>query len=223
MSRVGLAPVLALLAALAAPAAAQAPKSIDPGMSEAKVVERLGAADASRSAGDFKYLFYHNNCIRQCGMDDVVILQRDSVVDAMFRSPERSYTGKSSSPRAIPAEVAARTRPAARDIPSGEVVQEGNPRPTPKVEPDAKGDSTAKHEASTDTTKHEAKPDSLVKPQAKSAGPKSVAKKRPVADSTHHDTVTGTLRIPVKPPVMSAKQADSLRADTLAKRPPHEN
>src|SRR5690242_21924463 len=109
---------LALLCAIAAPSAAQAPRSIDPGMSEAKVVERLGAADASRSAGDFKYLFYHNSCIKQCGMDDVVILQKDSVVDAMFRSSDRAYSGKSSSPRAIPAEVASRTRPGARDVPS---------------------------------------------------------------------------------------------------------
>jgi len=94
MLRAGLA--VALLCAIAAPGRAQAPKSIDPGMSEAKVVERIGQPDASRAAGDFKYLFYHNDCIRQCGMDDVVILQKDSVVDAMFRSAERTYTGKSS-------------------------------------------------------------------------------------------------------------------------------
>jgi hypothetical protein len=210
MSRVGLAPALALLCALAAPAAAQAPKSIDPGMSEAKVVERLGAADASRSAGDFKYLFYHNNCIKQCGMDDVVILQKDSVVDAMFRSSDRAYSGKSSSPRAIPAEVASRTRPGARDVPSGEVVQAGNPRP----------DTTAKHEATA-----EAKHDSATEPAPSVKQPKRkpVSKTNAAADSMHHDTVTGTLRIPVKPPVMSAKHADSLRADTVAKRPPHED
>jgi len=219
MSRVGLAPVLALLCALAAPAAAQAPKSIDPGMSESKVVERLGAADASRSAGDFKYLFYHNNCIRQCGMDDVVILQKDSVVDAMFRSADRTYTGKSSSPQAIPAEVAARTRPAARDVPSGEVVQAGNPRPD-TAKHDAKAD--VKHDAQVEA-KTEAPNDSSAKP-APSVKPKhQSAKAKGASDSTHRDTVTGTLRIPVKPPVMSAKQADSLRADTLAKRPPHEN
>src|SRR3954466_8221772 len=122
--------VVALLCAIAAPGGAQAPKSIDPGMSEVKVVERLGAPDASRAAGDFKYLFYHNSCIKQCGMDDVVILQKDSVVDAMFRSADRAYSGKSSSPRAIPAEVAARTRPGTRDVPSGEVVQAGAPKDT---------------------------------------------------------------------------------------------
>lgn len=217
MSRVGLAPALALLCALAVPAAAQAPKSIDPGMSEAKVVERLGGPDASRTAGDFKYLFYRNGCIKQCGMDDVVILQKDSVVDALFRSADRAYTGKSSSPRAIPAEVAARTRPGARDVPSGEVVQAGNPRP----------DTTVTHETKADAkngAKTEVKPDSAAKPAPSVKRPKRrTAKATPAADATHHDTVTGTLRIPVKPPVMSAKQADSLRADTVAKRPPHEN
>src|SRR5438270_11907766 len=126
MLRLGL--VLALFCVAASATSAQAPKSIDPGMSEAKVVEHLGQPDAARSAGDYKYLFYHNSCIKQCGMDDVVILQKDSVVDAMFRSTDRGYTGKSSSPRAIPADVAARTRPGARDVPSVEVVQAGAPR-----------------------------------------------------------------------------------------------
>ena len=204
MSRAGLA--LALLCAIAAPGAAQAPKSIDPGMSETKVVERLGQPDLSRTSGDFKYLFYHNSCIKQCGMDDVVILQRDSVIDAMFRSPERSYSGKSSSPRAIPAEVAARTRPGVRDVPSGEAVQAGAPR-------------------ATDTTAAAAKtPDSTVaNPAPKRAAHKSAKTKAAHPDSTRHDTITGTLRIPVKPPIRSAKGADSTHADSVAKRPPHEN
>src|SRR6266480_5510539 len=145
--------VVALLCAIAAPGGAQAPKSIDPGMSEAKVVERIGQPDASRAAGDFKYLFYHNDCIRQCGMDDVVILQRDSVVDALFRSAERTYTGKSSSPRAIPAEVAARTRPGPRDVPSAEVVQAGAPK--------AELPKKSAEEIKPDTTK---KADSTVEP-----------------------------------------------------------
>lgn len=216
MSRVGLAPLLALACALAVPAAAQAPKSIDPGMSEAKVVERLGQPDAARTSGEFKYLFYRNGCIRQCGMDDVVILQKDSVVDAMFRAADRSYSGKSSSPRSIPAEVAARTRPATRDVPSGEVVQAGNPQP----------DMTAKHDVKADV-KHDAQPeaahDSSAKPAPSAKAKRNAAEAKAASDSTHRDTVTGTLRIPVKPPVMSAKQADSLRADTLAKRPPHGN
>jgi hypothetical protein len=218
MSRVGLA--FALLCALSAPMAAQAPKSIDPGMSEAKVVEHLGAPDASRISGDFKYLFYHNDCIRQCGMDDVVILQKDSVVDAMFRSAERSYSGKSSSPRAIPADVAARTRPGAREVPAGEVVQAGAPKADSSGKPDAKRDSVAKPMVEHDSVaKPEAKHDSA----AKAVPAKRAKHKEPVTptDSTRHDTVTGTLHIPVKPPIHS-KNADSMRADSSAKRPPHE-
>jgi hypothetical protein len=191
--------------------AAQAPKSIDPGMSEAKVVEHLGAPDASRIAGDFKYLFYHNNCIKQCGMDDVVILQKDSVVDAMFRSVERTYSGKSSSPRAIPADVAARTRPGGREVPAAEVVQAGAPKADSLPKPEVKHDSAATPAA---------KPDSAAKP---APAPKPAKHKAPVApvDSTRHDTVTGTLHIPVKPPIHS-KNVDSTRADSSAKRPPHE-
>ena len=218
MSRAGLTPALALVCALAVPAGAQAPKSIDPGMSEAKVVERLGQPDAARTSGDFKYLFYRNGCIRQCGMDDVVILQKDSVVDAMFRAADRSYSGKSSSPRSIPAEVAARTRPGTRDVPSGEVVQAGNPRPDTTAKHDVKADEK---QAAQPEAKTEAAHDSSAKPAVRETPKRNPAKAKVASDSTHRDTVTGTLRIPVKPPVMSAKQADSLRADTLAKRPPH--
>lgn len=209
---------LALLCAVAAPSAAQAPRSIDPGMSEAKVVERLGEPDATRSAGDFKYLFYRNGCIRQCGMDDVVILQKDSVVDAMFRSADRSYTGKSSSPRAIPADVAARTRPAARaDAPSGEVLQAGTPRdaaPAPSAGADSANTATKPDSA----PKAEAKP-----PAAKQTQHRSTTKPAGGPDSTRHDTVTGTLRIPVKPPIHSRSTDSSSHADSSAKRPPHQD
>jgi hypothetical protein len=194
MLRAGLA--LALLCVAASPSVAQGPKSIDPGMTQAKVVERLGEPDASRVSGDFKYLFYRNGCIRQCGMDDVVILEKDSVVDAMFRSPERAYTGKSSSPRAIPADVASRTRPRARDIPSAEVVQAGAVKSEPAEKPAAKSDSTAKVPAA---AKHAAS-----------------------ADTTHRDTINATLRIKVKPQHHSTAATDSARTDSTAKRPPHD-
>ena len=204
--------VVALLCAIAAPGGAQAPKSIDPGMSEAKVVERIGQPDASRAAGDFKYLFYHNDCIRQCGMDDVVILQKDSVVDAMFRSADRSYTGKSSSPRAIPAEVAARTRPGAREASSAEVIQAGAPKVELPKKPEA--------ETNPDTTK---KADSTAKP-APTRVTHQAAKKPPTAnaDTTSHDTINGALHIPVKPQHHSMARPDSTRPDSGAKRPPHE-
>jgi hypothetical protein len=175
-------------------------------MSEAKVVERLGQPDASRTSGDFKYLFYHNGCIKQCGIDDVVIMQKDSVVDALFRSADRAYTGKSSSPRAIPADVAARTRPGARDVPEGEVVQAGIPKDT--------------------TAKPAVTPDSAAKPAPAPKRAKHKAAAKPAAahsDSVRHDTISGTLRIPVKPPIHSAKAVDSTKTDSLAKRPPHDD
>jgi hypothetical protein len=210
---------LALLCAIAAPSAAQAPRSIDPGMSQAKVVERLGEPDATRSAGDFKYLFYHNGCIKQCGMDDVVILQKDSVVDAMFRSADRSYTGKSSSPRAIPADVAARTRPGAREVPSGEVVQAGTPRDTAPVKPTS-ADTVHMATKSDSASKTETKPTPTKRTKHHSASKSATSQ----PDSARHDTITGTLRIPVKPPIHSAKGADSTaHADSSAKRPPHQN
>jgi hypothetical protein len=213
MLRAGL--VFVLLSAVAAPSLAQAPKSIDPGMSETKVVERLGAPDASRAAGDYKYLFYHNDCIRKCGMDDVVILRSDSVVDAMFRSADRAYTGKSSSPRSIPAEVAARTRPSPRELPSGEVVQAG----AVKAEP-PKADSAAKPAPKHTAAKAEpaaaadtaAKTAPTEKPVHKPAKKAAASTAHANADTARRDTIIGaSLRIPVKPPIHSTAKPDSTR------------
>jgi hypothetical protein len=99
-----------LAVALAGGATAQSPRSIDPGMTRAQVVERLGQPAAVRSSGGSTYLFYKNGCVRACGIDDVVILEGDGVVDAIFRSSERQYTGQSSSPRAVSATEAAHAR-----------------------------------------------------------------------------------------------------------------
>jgi hypothetical protein len=93
------------------PAAVQAaaqPASIDSGMSRAQVVERLGKPAASSARGPFTYLFYGNgDAEKEAGTSDIVILENDKVIDAIFRSPLRSYTGTSSSPRALtPAEAA---------------------------------------------------------------------------------------------------------------------
>jgi hypothetical protein len=118
-------PILSLLL-LSLPfvlAAQRAPRTIAPGMSRAQVVAALGAPTTARTVGDHSYLFYHNDCGRRCGMNDLVILRRDSVVDAIFRDPSRRYAGTSSSPAAIPAsEAAARgadaAGPARRPSPS---------------------------------------------------------------------------------------------------------
>ncbi len=195
-----------LLSVIATPSWAQASKSVDPGMSEAKVVERLGQPDVSRTSGDLKYLFYHNNCIKQCGMDDVVILQKDSVVDAMFRSADRSYSGKSSSPKSIPAEVASRARRGAHD--DTPVVQAGAPKTDSAAAPSASPDSAKKPAAA---PKHSTKK-------------KSLSARTMTPDTVRHDSINATLRIPVKPPNFSPKRADSTAArnDSTAKRPPHQ-
>lgn len=193
---------LALLGALAAPVAAQAPKSIDPGMTQTQVVERLGEPTALRTSGTFTYLFYKNGCGRECGMDDLVLLENDAVVDAIFRSPERAYTGKSSSPRAIPADVAARTRPGARDVaPGPEVIQAGAPReaaPPPDAAPPAEEPKADKPKAE----KPKAEPPKEEKPQPT----------QPAA--------TGTLRIPIKTQPRTPKGADSTNGAAAGTKKP---
>ena len=77
--------------------------SIDPGMSRAQVIERLGKPATVRNYQGSTYLMYSNNCGKKCGMQDIVILDHDVVVDAVFRSPNRHYTGTSTSPEATKA------------------------------------------------------------------------------------------------------------------------
>ena len=89
---------LSLALFLAVPAGAQAPVQIDPGMSRAEVIERLGRPATERTSGGFTYMFFINGCERTCGMNDLVTLQGDAVIDAIFRAPHREYTGRSSSP-----------------------------------------------------------------------------------------------------------------------------
>jgi outer membrane protein assembly factor BamE (lipoprotein component of BamABCDE complex) len=105
--------LLALLL-IAAPLAAQGDtKTIAPGMTRAKVVEVLGQPATVRSVAEFTYLFYTNSCAQRCGMNDLVVLRGDSVVDAIFRSPSRHYSGTSSSPAPISSSDAARAKPSA--------------------------------------------------------------------------------------------------------------
>jgi hypothetical protein len=110
----------ALLLAIIVPAVLGAQShasSVSPGMSRARVVAALGAPSTERTVGEFKYLFYANACGKHCGMNDLVILRRDSVVDAIFRSNARHYTGTSSSPMAISEKDA---------------VERGAPKPPPR-------------------------------------------------------------------------------------------
>ena len=71
--------------------------TISPGMTKAQVIAVLGEPATARTVGEDSYLFYSNACGKRCGMNDLVVLHADSVADAIFRSPDRHYTGKSSS------------------------------------------------------------------------------------------------------------------------------
>jgi hypothetical protein len=101
---------LIVIALLCVPTAlfAQSENTISPGMTRAQVESALGAPATMRTVSEFSYLFYPNACGRSCGMNDLVILRRDSVVDAIFRSPNRHYTGQSSSPQEARPQVAPR-------------------------------------------------------------------------------------------------------------------
>ena len=94
----------------AAPLGAQT-DTIAPGMTEAQVIARLGRPASTRSFQSFTYLFYQNGCEKKCGMNDLVTLDSGRVVDAVFRSSRRHYSGTSSSPRAIPAAEARKGKP----------------------------------------------------------------------------------------------------------------
>ena len=108
------------VAALAlVPAALRAQRgTVDPGMTRAQVEERLGKPKAERTTGNSTFLFYANGCVRECGMDDLVVLENDAVVDAIFRSPAHRYTGTSSSPAPLTPSAAR----AQRGAPSGTLV-----------------------------------------------------------------------------------------------------
>ncbi|MBA4070500.1 MAG: hypothetical protein C0497_01495 [Gemmatimonas sp.] len=89
-----------LLFAGALPLSAQV--VIDPGMPKDQVVARLGTPAIERTTGDATFLYFTNGCERRCGMNDLVVLEKGVVVDAVFRSTKRRYSGTSSSPRMIP-------------------------------------------------------------------------------------------------------------------------
>ena len=102
----------------AAPLGAQTVKgTVSPGMTRAQVVAALGEPATARTVSEESYMFYLNACGRKCGMNDLVVLHADTVVDAIFRAPNRHYTGKSSSPAAIPQSVAAKQKPSAAGVP----------------------------------------------------------------------------------------------------------
>ena len=94
------------------PVMAQGAHTVSPGMNKTQVLAALGQPATARTVGEDTYLFYVNSCGKKCGMNDLVILHADSVTDAIFRSADRHYTGKSSSPQPISAHAAAHEKAA---------------------------------------------------------------------------------------------------------------
>lgn len=103
---------LAFLTCLVAgPVTAQAPAPVRPGMTEAEVVAAWGEPLAKRTRGNFTYLHFQTDCLKECGTYDVVILEGGQVVDAIARSKNHRYDGVSSSPVERPPEYTALTTP----------------------------------------------------------------------------------------------------------------
>jgi hypothetical protein len=90
----------------------QGPVTIDPGMTREQVVAKLGEPLSARSYDGHTYLLYRNGCEKKCGMNDLVVLDSGKVVDAVFRSHARKYSGTSSSPHMISAIDARKNAPA---------------------------------------------------------------------------------------------------------------
>jgi len=86
--------------------------TIDPGMTREQVVAKLGEPLSARTYDGHTYLLYRNGCEKKCGMNDLVVLDSGKVVDAVFRSHARKYSGESSSPRMISAVEARKGAPA---------------------------------------------------------------------------------------------------------------
>jgi hypothetical protein len=99
------------------PALAQAPVTIDSGMTRAQVVSRLGEPISSRTYREHTYMLYRNGCEQKCGMNDLVVLDSGRVVDAVFRSGARHYSGTSSSPHMISTADAAKDAKATHPTP----------------------------------------------------------------------------------------------------------
>jgi hypothetical protein len=136
--------LLTLLALLAAPAPAQAQVTVRAGMTLDEVVQRLGQPTRTRSAGDWRYLFYGNDCMPRCGSDDVVFLHRGEVVSAVLRDSRRHYAGPGTD-RALPPLAGAAAGMPQRDArllgtPVGSGVPAGTATPVGAAAPPGEGD-----------------------------------------------------------------------------------
>jgi outer membrane protein assembly factor BamE (lipoprotein component of BamABCDE complex) len=133
--------VFALLAVPALLSAQTGEGTVSPGMTRAQVISALGTPATSRTTNEHTYLYYQNSCGRECGMNDLVILQGDSVVDAIFRSPSRHYTGTSSSPNQATPITAARRRATPRTAVAPKATVAAKPAAAPEPKAPATADA----------------------------------------------------------------------------------
>jgi hypothetical protein len=178
--------LLAVPALLSAQAA-----TVSPGMSHAQVVAALGEPVNSRTANEYTYLFYPNSCGKECGMNDLVVLRRDSVVDAIFRSPNRHYSGTSSSPEEATPAAAKR---------HGESTTAAKPAPASAAKPA----STATKPATTTPPKPAA---AVVAKPATVTGTKPATKVAAPATAAAKPAVTTPAKTETKPAVVAAPAA----------------
>lgn len=179
--------------------------TVDPGMTRSQVIERLGQPASERTRGEHTYLFFQNGCERQCGMSDLVMLRADTVIDAIFRSSQRRYSGTSSSPTARAPE-AARTRSTAAPlaVPS-RATDVGTPEPVrAQAEMPAAGDERASSRSSVPATTEPA--------------PATVPVVSP-ASSTPAQTAVATPAMAVWPPAGAEPVRASASADTIKGSP----
>lgn len=85
--------LLAALGILGAVTAAPAQPLIQAGMTVDQVRAQFGAPAATRAAGEWTYLYYHNGCPNRCGSDDVVFMRDGRVVAAVLRTGRRRFAG----------------------------------------------------------------------------------------------------------------------------------
>ena len=183
--------------------------TIDPGMTRAQVIERLGKPATVRTYQGSTYLLYSNKCGKKCGMQDLVILDHDVVVDAVFRSPDRHYSGASSSPSA--------TAPNARTQRNQTLaVPDTQPTAAERVVP---GVRQAPADSATTSTSHapadSASSSTSVAPQDSARSSMS----RPPADSA--PVRTQAAPVPYGKPSPTPPPADSSR--TATSHPPVDN
>jgi hypothetical protein len=146
-----------LLGGAAASLGAQTTATIDPGMTREQVVAKLGEPLSARAYDSHTYLMYKNGCEKTCGMNDLVVLDSGKVVDAVFRSSSRKYSGTSSSPRMISMNEAQHgnaTGPLA--VPAGE--PKAKPKTAKAPESAAKKDAAPAKTAAPEPKKADAAP-----------------------------------------------------------------